>query len=180
MRMRKKKNGDRRLAECGALIVRSRADLPDLPVSLEIGCGKGGFICRMAERYPDRQFVCVEICSDVAVLAAERVARLGLRNVHFIVGDAKDLGSFFEKGDVERIFLNFSDPWTKSGQYKRRLTYRAFLFVYKSILRDGASVFFKRTTNGFLIFRSTSSPLRGSSFTASRAICTRANSPPTT
>jgi len=141
--MRKKKNGGLRLERCRELIVRSRGELPRLPVSLEIGCGKGGFICRMARLHPEREFVCCEICSDVAVLAAERVIREGIRNVHFIVDDAKNLGSYFRKGEVEEIYLNFSDPWTKSGQYKRRLTYRSFLFIYKSIMRDGAGVFFK-------------------------------------
>lgn len=143
MRMRKKKNGDRRLNECGNIIIASRDELPELPVTLEIGCGKGGFICQMAQREPKKQFVCVEICSDVAVLAAEKVRSLGIGNVHFIVADAKTLPSFFNKGDVERIYLNFSDPWKKSGQYKRRLTYRSFLFMYKSIMQDGASVVFK-------------------------------------
>ena len=143
MRMRKKRNGDKRLSERADLIVRSRNDLPSLPVCLEIGCGKGGFIAQMAKCRSDTLFVAAEKCSDVAVLAAERVAALGLQNVRFIVGDAADLGSFFNKGDVERIYLNFSDPWKKSGQFKRRLTYRSFLAVYKSIMRDGGSIFFK-------------------------------------
>ena len=141
--MRKKRNGAKRLEECAELIIRSRDDIPSLPVSLEIGCGKGGFICRTAELNPDKQFIAVEISSDVAVLAAERVMSLGLTNVRFIICDAIELDAFFDKGDVERIYLNFSGPWPKSGQHKRRLTYRAYLNVYKKILADGGSIIFK-------------------------------------
>ncbi|MBQ7161151.1 MAG: tRNA (guanosine(46)-N7)-methyltransferase TrmB [Clostridia bacterium] len=143
MRMRKKRNGVGRLEAAGDLIVKDRASLPPTPVTIEIGCGKGGFICEAAKREPDKQFVAVEICLDVAVLAAERVEREGINNVHFIVADAKTLPDYFDKGDVDRIYLNFSDPWPNSGQHKRRLTYRSFLTVYKSILKDGGSVIFK-------------------------------------
>ena len=143
MRMRKKRNGDKRLRDLSDLIIKSRAEIVSFPVSLEIGCGKGAFIAELAKREPDKSFIAVEKCSDVAVLAAENVARAGIGNVRFIVGDAAGLGDYFEKGDVERIYLNFSDPWKKSGQFKRRLTYRSFLAVYKSILCDGGSIFFK-------------------------------------
>ena len=143
MRMRKKRNGVERLEATGDLVIKSKGGVPRLPVTLEIGCGKGGFICEAAKREPEKQFIAVEICLDVAVLAAERVLREGIENVRFIVCDAKRLTEYFDKGDVERIYLNFSDPWPNSGQHKRRLTYRSFLAVYKSILKDGGSVIFK-------------------------------------
>ena len=143
MRMRKKRNGEERLKKCTDIIVSSRDDLPGLPVDLEIGCGKGGFIRELAARHPEKNYVAVEKCRDAAVIAAEKIIEDGLENVRMIVGDAKMLPKYFKHGDVESIYLNFSDPWPKSGQHKRRLTYRSFLEIYKSVLCDNGSIIFK-------------------------------------
>ena len=143
MRMRKKKHGTQRLENCAEIIINSKEELLALPVSVEIGCGKGGFICELAKRNPDKNYIAIERVPDVALLAAEKALAAGITNVRFIVGDARILPEFFSKGDVERIYLNFSDPWPKKGHFKRRLTYRAFLDTYKSILCDEGSIIFK-------------------------------------
>ena len=141
--MRKKKNTDKRLGVCSEYILPEAPITSDKNTVLEIGCGKGSFICELAKRQPDTFFVAMEKVPDVAMLAAEAAMREGLENVRFIIADAKNLGIYFPETKVSRIYLNFSDPWTRSGYYKRRLTYRAFLEIYKSILTPDGAIFFK-------------------------------------
>lgn len=143
MRARKKKHGAERLNACSEYVIKDRSDIDSIPVVLEIGCGKGGFICNMAKKYPDINFVALEKISDVMMLACERAKNEELKNVKFINGDAKNLCEYFDPGQVSRIYLNFSDPWPKSGYYKRRLTYKDFLDVYKNILVKDGAVFMK-------------------------------------
>ena len=152
MRMRKKKNCDVRLENSGSQWIRT----PELlkgkwnnefnnsnPIHVEIGCGKGKFICEMAQKYPDINFVAIEVVKDVMVLAMEKAQPLELDNLRFIIADAAKLGDYFEKGEISRIYLNFSDPWKKKKQAKRRLTHKNFLDIYKSVLNIGDFVCFK-------------------------------------
>ena len=113
------------------------------PVHLEIGCGKGGFVAGMAEAHPDVNFVAAEICIDAMVIAVEKVFEKGLTNVRFINIDAKQLTDYFADGECGRIYLNFSDPWPKSGHYKRRLTYKDFLELYRKVLVENGEIHFK-------------------------------------
>ena len=164
MRMRKKKHGAERLAACGALLL----DRPETPwtdlralfgregeVRLEIGCGKGGFACGMAAAHPEWSFIAMEKVSDVLVLAAERAMREAESrpdNLRFINGDARDLAAYFAEGSLDGIYLNFSDPWPKAGHAKRRLTHRAFLALYISLLRDGGAICLKTDNVGLFDF----------------------------
>ena len=149
MRMRRKKNGPARLAACGDLILTDAVADPRAifgtghPVHIEIGCGKGDFICGMAEKHPEIDFIAIERISDVLMLAAEKVKAKGLKNVRLGVMNAALLSEKFAPHSIERIYLNFSDPWPKKGYAKRRLTYKTFLDVYKSILTDYGSIFMK-------------------------------------
>lgn len=150
--MRKKKNCDIRLEASGSRWIKEPENLKgkwheefgnDNPVHIEIGCGKGKFICETAQKYPDINFVAIEVVKDVMVLAMEKAEPLGLANLRFIIGDAAKLCDYFAKGEAERIYLNFSDPWKKNKQAKRRLTHKNFLDVYKGVLNEGNSVCFK-------------------------------------
>ncbi len=141
--MRKKKNGAQRLSECAELLITKREDIPAFPVTVEIGCGKGRFICETAKRNPDVNYIAMEKIPDVAMLAAEKIRDEGITNVRFIVGDALTLPEFFGKGEIERIYLNFSDPWPHNGHAKRRLTDRGFLELYKSLLAPTGEIVFK-------------------------------------
>ena len=85
----------------------------------------------------------MERVSDVLLLAAEKIKAEEANNVRFIVGDAKDLLTYFPPFSVSRIYLNFSDPWPKSGYAKRRLTYRSFLEIYKQILVPNGEIVMK-------------------------------------
>ena len=152
MRMRKKKNCDIRLEKSGELWIREPELLKgkwseefgnDNPIHIEIGCGKGNFICGMAEKYPDVNFVAIEVVPDVMVIAMEKAQPKNLTNVRFIIADAAMLCEYFEQFEICRIYLNFSDPWEKKKQAKRRLTHKNFLDIYKKLLKEGDMICFK-------------------------------------
>jgi len=150
--MRKKKHRDARIEARADLLYIGRSD-PDaplvqagdanFPVFLEIGCGKGGFICELAESKPNINFVALERNPDVLVLAMERAHNLDLKNVRFLMGDAENLADYFEPGQIAGIYLNFSDPWHKNRQAHKRLTYKDFLDIYKNIMMPGAKIIMK-------------------------------------
>lgn len=152
MRMRKKKNCASRMESCADIWVRKpkehKGKWRELfgnanPVHIEIGCGKGAFVAGMAKAHPDINFVAMEKVPDVIVMAMEKVRDAGLTNVLFIEGDAEEIMDIFEKGEAGRIYLNFSDPWKKSRQAKRRLTHKNFLDRYKRVLDEGSYIWFK-------------------------------------
>ena len=152
MRMRKKANREARLEKCNEINIQSPADFKGKwaekfgnsnPIRLEIGCGKGGFISGLAALNPDINFIAMEKCTDVIIMAMEKIKNSGLKNVLFINGDAAELPEILEKGEIERIYVNFCDPWPKSHHKKRRLTHSNFLNIYKSILPSGGELHFK-------------------------------------
>ena len=131
MRMRKKKNLVPRMEACGALLVadpralrgRWRELLPGAKeLRVELGCGKGRFTAETAAAEPDVLLIAVEKVPDAMVVAMERARDVGLHNVFFVDGDAACLPDFFAPGEVDRIYINFCDPWPKSNQKKRRPT----------------------------------------------------------
>ena len=164
MRMRKKKHGAERLNSCRELITNmptSPMQRPweamgkeEMPVYLEIGAGKGGFACEMARKHPDVCYYAMERVSDCVVIAAERAAATegGLTNLKFTIDTADNLTRIFGEGTVDAIFLNFSDPWSKKGYAKRRLTHRRYLSVYMNLLRDGGVLRFKTDNVGLFDF----------------------------
>lgn len=153
MRMRKKKHGAERIAACSSLIIQDMSEIVNIvPVELEIGCGKGSFICQLAKRNPDITYIAMEKISDVILLAMERIKNEGINNVKFINGDAKIIPELFPAGSVRRIYLNFSDPWSKKGYAKRRLTHRNFLDIYKSVLVPDGEIIFKTDNVGLFDF----------------------------
>jgi len=152
MRMRKKKHRNSRIESCSDLLFCFDAFDFKLPVFLEIGCGKGGFICELARLNPDFNFVALERNPDVAVLAMEMAAGLGLNNLRFIIGDAIGLDTYFKPSEVSGIYLNFSDPWHKNYQIHKRLTYKSYLEIYKRILIPGSKIIMKTDNQPFFDF----------------------------
>jgi len=146
MRMRKKKNGNERMQACAEYVLDVK-ELDGLrssrPLYLEIGCGKGRFLLENARRDDSVFFVGMERVFDVALLAAEKIRDAALPNVRVMVGNAATVSELFAPGSVDRIYLNFSDPWPKDRHAKRRLTYRTFLEEYKKILSPKGEIFFK-------------------------------------
>ena len=156
MRMRKKKNRDQRLEACSEWLITEPTELLALkehfPIEIEIGCGKGGFICQMAQKFPDKVFIAVEVMTDAIISALEKCKELDIHNVYFINCDAKKLVEFFENGQVSVIYLNFSDPWPKAKHAKRRLTFKTFLECYKQLLCENGRIEFKTDNRGLFDF----------------------------
>lgn len=106
------------------------------PLRIEIGMGKGDFIIEMAKRNPEINFIGIEKYDSVLYAALKKLLLQPQRipNLRIMQADAIDLKEIFCPQEVDRIYLNFSDPWPKKKHYKRRLTYRDFLSVYQHIL----------------------------------------------
>ena len=164
MRMRKKKHSEERLAACERHLLTPSGlmDQPaavmgmeGAPVYLEIGAGKGGFACAMAERHSDVAYFAMERVTDCVVICAEKAAsgEYGeLNNLRFVIDTADNLMHIFKPSSVDAIFLNFSDPWSKKGYAKRRLTHRRYLAMYMNLLRDGGTLRFKTDNVGLFDF----------------------------
>ena len=152
MRMRKKKNLVPRMEACGGCLVRDpfamrgqwRTLMPQArELRVELGCGKGRFTADTAAAEPDVLLIAVEKVPDAMVVTMERVTEAGLKNVFFVDGDAALLPDMFAFGEVDRLYINFCDPWPKSNQKKRRLTHGNFLKQYRKVLSDGGQLHFK-------------------------------------
>lgn len=152
MRMRKKPNLIPRLEACGGLVItdpkehrgRWRELLPETgALRVELGCGKGRFTVETAQAEPDALLIAVERVPDAMVIAAERARELELNNVFFLDADAADLEAYFAPGEVDRIYINFCDPWPEARYAKRRLTHPGFLLRYRKVLSQGGQIHFK-------------------------------------
>lgn len=115
----------------------------DRPIHLEIGMGKGRFLMDMARLYPQINYIGVERYTSVLLRAVQKMDGLQLPNVHFLCEDAANLPEIFSEGEVEKIYLNFSDPWPKARHSHRRLTSRAFLDRYRRFLSADGRLEFK-------------------------------------
>lgn len=152
MRMRKKPNLIPRMERCAAVQIRSPQEYKGKwrecfegyhSLWLELGCGKGRFTVQTAEDNPDALLVAVEKVPDAMVTAMERAVERKLINVRFIDMDALSLREVFAPCEVERIFINFCDPWPKSRDAKHRLTAPGFLRSYADLLPSGGEIHFK-------------------------------------
>jgi len=113
------------------------------PIRIEVGMGKGRFITELALANPHINYVGIEKYSSVLVRAIEKRELLDIDNLLFIRMDAEDLEKVFAVGEVDRIYLNFSDPWPKDRHAKRRLTSRQFFSRYNTILKENGIIEFK-------------------------------------
>lgn len=113
------------------------------PIHIEIGMGKGKFIHTMAKEHPGINYVGIEKYSSVLLRAIQKMEEEELPNLKFIRMDAEDIVKVFGKGEVDQIYLNFSDPWPKDRHAKRRLPSREFLARYDVILKQGGKLEFK-------------------------------------
>lgn len=113
------------------------------PIRIEVGMGKGKFIMELAEQNPDVNYVGIERYSSVLLRALQKRAELELPNIYFMCVDALELAEVFDEGEVEKIYLNFSDPWPKDRHAKRRLPSKEFLARYDQILKQDGTIEFK-------------------------------------
>ncbi len=125
------------------------------PIHIEIGMGKGQFILNLAKQNPDINYIGIERYSSVLLRALEKFDTEefhGLTNIRFICMDAMTIPEVFEKGEVGRIYLNFSDPWPKARHANRRLTSTRFFAQYEKVLTDDGLVEFKTDNQGLFEF----------------------------
>lgn len=121
----------------------------DNPIHIEVGTGKGQFVLGMALQNPDINYIGIELFDSVIVCALEKIEAANKpSNLRLLKVDGAKLGEFFEKGDVDRVYLNFSDPWPKVRHAKRRLTHEGFLKIYENILVDNGEIHFKTDNRG--------------------------------
>mgnify|MGYP001632976107 FL=1 len=113
------------------------------PIQIEVGMGKGKFIMELAQKHPETNFIGIERYSSVLLRALQKREELEISNIYFMCVDAKELGEIFAPGEVEKIYLNFSDPWPKDRHAKRRLTSPDFMKVYDQVLAKDGRVEFK-------------------------------------
>ena len=121
------------------------------PIRIEIGMGKGEFITQLAMENPDINYVGIEKYSSVLIRAIEKCEDIEIKNLRFIRMEAEYIQDVFEKDEVDRIYLNFSDPWPKDRHAKRRLTSKQFFERYDGILKKDGIVEFK--TDNDLLFQ---------------------------
>ncbi len=161
MRMRKKRNFDERLDRVSERLVENPAEFKgrwntlfgnDNPIYIEIGSGKGRFISEMARLHPDVNFIAIDVIPDCILMALEKTAELEYNNLRYIIADASGLADTFEADEISRVYLNFSDPWKKNKQAKRRLTHRNFLDVYKKFLKKDGLLCFKTDNKSLFEF----------------------------
>lgn len=115
----------------------------DGEIHLEIGCGKGKFIREMAKQSPEINFVAIERDPSVLLMAMEAALDENIGNLRFINYDAANLQNIFEDAEVQRVYLNFSDPWPPRNRAKRRLSHHNFLAVYRQIMVPNGEIHMK-------------------------------------
>lgn len=124
----------------------------DHPVQIEIGMGKGQFLMQLAREHSDINYVGIERYSSVLLRALQKMEAEPLENIRFLCVDAMTLTEIFDKGEVDKIYLNFSDPWPKDRHAKRRLTSRQFFARYDEILKPKGVVEFKTDNQDLFTF----------------------------
>lgn len=152
MRMRKKPNLEPRMAACAPWQVADAASMKGNWRSLkqdctalwvEVGCGKGKFTVETARENPHVLMIAIERCREAMVMAMEKARDMGLTNVFFVDMDVAFMDGCFAPGEIDRMFINFPDPWPRSKNAKRRLTYRTFLEMYARVIQEGGEIHFK-------------------------------------
>ena len=152
MRMRKMRNLEPRMERCSAYRISNpttlkgnwRSLMPNCTALwVEVGCGKGKFTAETAQANPEVLLIAVERCREAMVVAMEKAQTMGLSNVFFIDMDVANMEDIFAPGEIDRLFINFPDPWPRKKNAKRRLTYRTFLEKYCHVVRENGEIHFK-------------------------------------
>ena len=159
MRMRKKKWAVPELLSCGFYIElpqeykgrwKEAFPRPELPIYLELGCGKGSFAAQMGIRYPDINFLAIDLISDMLGVGQRNIKKLyaehqrEIGNIRLVAPDIERLSLIMDEHDqFDRMFINFCNPWPKAKHRKKRLTHPKQLMSYREHLKDGGEIWFK-------------------------------------
>ena len=157
MRRRKKKGSDIKLLSYNNYVIRENIESlkgkwherfgNNNPIHAEFGTGRGKFITTLAKENPDINYIAMEIKEEVLLKAVEKAAEQNLTNILFIWGDVNQIEEYFDKGELERVYINFCDPWPKKRWAKRRLTHRNFLNLYEVLFGEKGGEVFMKTDN---------------------------------
>ena len=120
----------------------------DHPIHVEVGSGKGAFITGMAKANPDINYIGIDIQKSVLSYALDKVLEADVPNIKLLWVDGSELTNYFADGEIDRLYLNFSDPWPKKRHEKRRLTHKSFLDTFKQILPEKGEIHFKTDNRG--------------------------------
>ena len=124
----------------------------DNPIHIEVGMGKGRFIMDLAALHPEINYIGIERYTSVLLRAVQKMEEAPLPNVHFLCIDAATLPEIFDKDEVSKIYLNFSDPWPKDRHARRRLTSHEFLDRYNQFLTPDGCIEFKTDNQDLFTF----------------------------
>ena len=152
MRMRRMKNLVPRMEKCAEYRIEEpqtlrgnwRSLMPSATArGVEVGCGKGTFTAETAQANPEVLLIAVERCREAMVVAMEKAQSMGLKNVFYIDMDVANIEEIFAGQEIDRLFINFPDPWPRKKNAKRRLTHRGFLDKYCRVVRTGGEIHYK-------------------------------------
>lgn len=122
------------------------------PIYVELGTGKGQFLAKASTAYPHINWIGVEKVQEPLLLAARKGEETGNTNIRYLWLDIAKLQDAFSPKEVDRFYLHFSDPWPKTRHYKRRLTYRDFLAVYRQLLSPKGDLILKTDSDSLYEF----------------------------
>ncbi|TCD45653.1 tRNA (guanosine(46)-N7)-methyltransferase TrmB [Streptococcus sp. X16XC17] len=157
MRVRKRKGAEEHIENHAHLVILNPEDAKgkwhqvfgnDHPIHIEVGSGKGAFITGMALQNPNINCIGIDIQLSVLSYALDKVVESQAPNVRLLRVDGSSLTNYFAPGEVDMMYLNFSDTWPKNKHEKRRLTYKTFLDTYKEILPEHGEIHFKTDNRG--------------------------------
>lgn len=156
MRLRKKPHTDEKLQNFADFVtvgdVQPITKDSARELHVELGTGKGDFITQIAELNPQINFIGLEVEATCVLAAARKIREKNLRNVRLFVFDINNITEIFSAHAVDRLYINFCDPWPKKRHAKRRLTYARFLEMYRTILKYGGEIFFKTDNRALFDF----------------------------
>jgi len=157
MRVRKRKGSEEHIAEHPEMVVTHPEEWKgrwkerfgnDKPIHVEVGSGKGRFISEMAKAHPENNYIGIDIQLSVLSYALDKALDADVDNLQLLLIDGSALTEYFEDGEIDLLYLNFSDPWPKKRHEKRRLTYKSFLKTYEQVLKENGEIHFKTDNRG--------------------------------
>ena len=165
LRIRRKKNTPAKLLEFNNFVITHNlgenyknnwrkffSDDLSRALYVELGTGKGDFICALADKNPDINFLGLEVEREVILKAARKIADNNLKNIRLALFDINNISEIFADNEIDRLYINFCDPWPKKRHAKRRLTHERFLLMYKKILKSGGEIHFKTDNKNLFDF----------------------------
>lgn len=157
MRLRNKPGATEELLQHPTIVIQNPKELKGRwhqifgnkhPIHIEVGTGKGKFLVGMSKTYPDINYIGVEKYDSVIITALERIKDEKIANFKLLNEDVIHLTEYFAEGELDRVYINFTDPWPKNRHEKRRLTFESFLSMYERVMKKNGEVHFKTDNQG--------------------------------